>query len=266
MTESRHPLSGIRILVGRARHQASVLSASLKNLGAEVIEIPFIQIKKPKSFQPLDSALKQIKTYDWLIFTSVNGVEALWERLQKIKITSSRLRHLKIAAIGPSTRNAIEQHGLKVDVVPEQYVAESVVKSLRSRVAGKRVLLARAKVARDVIPSELRKLGSHVDVVETYETVVPESSRRRLRELFRDPRRCPQIVTFTSSSTVRNFVALLGGQECPPHMVRGVRMASIGPITSATLREFGLAVDIEARTYTIPGLVEAIRGAMSRRA
>jgi uroporphyrinogen-III synthase len=253
-TPQPKPLSGIRILVGRSRHQASVLASGLRELGAEVIEIPFIQIKNPKSFQPLDAALKNVKTYDWLILTSVNGVETTWERIRKLGIRFDRLSHLKIAAIGPATKKAIEQHGLKVHLVPKQYVAESVVKSLRSRVAGKRVLLARAKLARDVIPRELRKQGAQVDVVEAYQTVLPESSRRKLRALFEDPKRRPHVVTFTSSSTVRNFVALLAGQAAPAS-----RTASIGPITSATLREFGLPVDIEAQEYTIPGLVEAIR-------
>ena len=259
MAKPEHPLAESRILVGRARHQASALSSSLKGLGAEVIEIPFIQIKQPKSFRPLDGALKNIKTYDWLILTSVNGVEAVVQRMRKLRIATDALGHLKIAAIGPATRKALEQHRLKVDVVPQEYVAESVVKSLRSRVTGKRVLLARARVARDVIPRELRKLGAQVDVVEAYETVLPEASRRRLRTLFRDPQRRPHIVTFTSSSTVKNFAALLDGQNRPLHMISGVQMASIGPITSATLREFGLPVDIEAREYTIPGLVKAIR-------
>jgi uroporphyrinogen-III synthase len=261
MERFEFPLSGVRIIVGRARHQASALASSLKDLGADVIEIPFIQINQPKSFRPLDAALRNIKTYDWLILTSVNGVEAVWERMRKLKIGPQRLSHLKTAAIGPATREAIEENALKVDVVPKEYVAESVVSSLRSRVAGKRVLLARAKIARDVIPRELRKLGARVDVVEAYETVVPASSRRRLRAIFRDPERRPHVVTFTSSSTVRNFVSLLGGRRRPPRTVRGVRMASIGPITSSTLREFGLPVDIEAREYTIPGLVKAIRAA-----
>ena len=164
---------------------------------------------------------------------------------------------MKIAAIGPATKKAIESHGLKVNVVPTEYVAESVVKSLRRKVAGKRVLLARAKVARDVIPRELRKLGAEVDVVEAYETVIPRSSRARLRAVLKDPKRCPHVITFTSSSTARNFVQLLGknvwrGRPIAP------RFASIGPVTSATLRELGLPVDIEAEEYTIPGLIAAI--------
>jgi uroporphyrinogen-III synthase len=149
-------------------------------------------------------------------------------------------------------------------VVPEEYIAESVVKSLRKHVAGKRVLLARAKVARDVIPRELLKLGAKVDVVEAYETVIPTSSRKRLRKLLEDPKRRPHVITFTSSSTVRNFIALLRqemwrGRLRPRSLrINDTQFASIGPVTSATLREFGLPVGIEARQYTIPGLVKAI--------
>ena len=253
---SSQPLSGVRVLVGRARHQASALSSELRKLGATVIEIPFIEIRKPRSFKPLDSALMSLATYDWLVLTSVNGVEAMWERLAKLRLTKTSFMHLRIAAIGPATRKAIEQRGGKVDVVPEEYVAESVVHSLRRRVKGKRVLLVRAKVARDVIPRELRRAGAEVDVVEAYETVVPQSSRVRLRSLLGTPRRRPHVVTFTSSSTVRNFMALLGPTKAS---IQGVRLASIGPVTSSTLRELGLRVDLEASEFTIPGLVAAIR-------
>lgn len=327
------PLKQIRILVGRARHQASALSAELRNLGAQVLEIPFIEIRRPRSYQPLDSALKNLAGYDWLILTSVNGVEAMWTRMAKLKLDyadlgeghdfsraekqasrgghefvlepapslrseskgadtrtksgaalAAGLRRLRIAAIGPATKSAIEQRGAKVEVVPKEYVAESVVRSLRRRVQGKRVLLVRAKVARDVIPKELRKAGAHVDVVEAYETVVPKSSRARLLAALNNPRQRPHVITFTSSSTVRNFVALLGGSRAavrmlpavhggiarartsianaiviPGHSIlTGILTASIGPVTSSTLRELGLGVNIEAREYTIPGLVDAI--------
>lgn len=255
------PLLGIRILVGRARHQAGALSAALRKRGATVLEIPFIEIHKPRSFKPLDSALKNLGKYDWLILTSVNGVEAMWERLAKLRLKKTSLKHLSIAAIGPATKKAIEQRGVKVDVVPRQYVAESVVRSLRRRVRGKRVLLVRAKVARDVIPRELRKAGARVDVVEAYETVVPRSSRARLRSALLNPRTRPHVVAFTSSSTVRNFVALLGSRDAS---VGGIRLSSIGPVTSSTLRELGLRVDIRAKQFTIPGLVEAIVGAVAR--
>ena len=252
---------GIRVLIGRARHQASALSGELRKLGATVIEIPFIEIRKPRSFKALDGALGSLAEYDWLILTSVNGVDAMWERLAKLGLRPTSLKHLRIAAIGPATKKAIEQRGAKVDVVPKEYVAESVVRSLRKRAKGKRVLLVRAKVARDVIPQELRKAGAQVDVVEAYETVVPQSSRTRLRSVLRNPRQQPHVITFTSSSTAKNFVALLG--ERNPSF-DNILFASIGPVTSATLREVGLPVDIQTREYTIPGLVEAIVARMNR--
>ncbi|MBZ5548832.1 MAG: uroporphyrinogen-III synthase [Acidobacteriia bacterium] len=252
----KHPLAGTRILVGRARHQAGSLSASLRGLGASVIEIPFIEIRKPSTFQPLDDVLKSLKTYDWLILTSGNGVEAMWNRVRKLHIARKSFRHLQIAAIGPATKKAIVKHGLKVKMVPEEYVAESVVKSLRDKVNGKRVLLVRAKVARDVIPEELRAAGALVDVVEAYETVVPEKSRARLRSLMKNAARRPHVVTFTSSSTARNFAELLGNAGA--RSLKKVQFASIGPVTSATLRELGLPVAIEAREFTMGGLIRGI--------
>jgi uroporphyrinogen-III synthase len=291
---SKSPLKGIRILVGRARHQAGALSGELRELGASVLEIPFIEIRKPLSFKPLDTALRNLNVYDWLILTSANGVEAMWQRLEILKVNFPTRRdlprvreghdfrfepalskrsapkgavkarkknpalaaeQLRIAAIGPATKKAIEQRGEKVDVVPEDYVAESVVRSLRRQVKGKRILLVRAKVARDVIPTELRKAGAHVDVVEAYETVIPKSSRIHLRAALKNPKRSPHVITFTSSSTVRNFVALLENRQ---PTFGNIQFASIGPVTSSTLRELGLGVDIEAREFTIPGLVAAI--------
>ena len=255
------PLAGIRVLVGRARQQASALSAQLHALGAVVFEIPFIEIRPPSSYKPLDTALKQVSEYDWLILTSVNGVEALAARMKILTIEPRKLTDLKIATIGPATRSATEKMGLKVSVVPPKYVAESVVESLRGKVEGQRALLVRAAVARDVIPRELRKMGATIDVVEAYQTVMPDSSRKRLQSLMEYPKRRPHVVTFTSSSTVRNFVELLGGKGRPAHatnLLDGVRLASIGPITSATLREFGLPVHIEAEEYTIAGLTRAI--------
>jgi uroporphyrinogen-III synthase len=269
------PLRGVRVLVGRARHQAGALSAELRKQGATVIEIPFIEIRKPRSFKPLDSSLRNLHTYDWLILTSVNGVEAMWERMSRLRLSpdESRKRHqsqrdrLRVAAIGPATKKAIEQRGTRVDVVPREYVAESVVRSLKSKVKGKRVLLVRAKIARDVIPQELRRAGAHVDVVEAYETVVPRASRTRLQQVMSNPRRRPHIVTFTSSSTVKNFVELLGERKSSKGraaQLQGIRAASIGPVTSATLRGFGLPVQIAGKEFTIPGLVSAIVSAAAR--
>lgn len=266
------PLSGIRVLVGRARHQAGALSTELRRRGAQVIEIPFIQIRKPESFQALDAALENLGSYDWLILTSVNGVESMWARMAQrydfrhtARTSKSRSysaaeeRLPRIAAIGPATKKAIEQRGEKVEVVPQEYIAESVVRSLKNKVKRKRVLLVRAKIARDVIPRELRKAGAHVDVVEAYETVVPKSSRGLLRRALANPKKRPHVITFTSSSTVRNFVALVRSPKGSVlNILDGIRLASIGPVTSSTLRELGLRVDIQAQEFTIPGLVKAI--------
>lgn len=299
---TNQPLSGIRVLVGRARHQAGALSNELRNRGAEVIEIPFIEIRKPSSFKSLDAALRNLGSYDWLILTSANGVEAMWDRLEKIREGhdfgfepalsehcepkgASRASNLssalaaegalpRIAAIGPATKKAIEQRGAQVDVVPEEYVAESVVRSLKNKVKGKRVLLVRAKVARDVIPRELRKAGAEVDIVEAYETIAPQLSRARLRAALKNLKKRPHVITFTSSSTVRNFMNLVGphgvaellptirGRGRPRHTIL---MASIGPVTSSTLREHGLSVDIAAKEFTIPGLIAAIERAFAAR-
>ena len=250
------PLAGERILITRAKEQAGSLGGELEALGATVLEIPVIEIRPPASYVALDATLANIEAYDWLILTSVNGVHALFSRMETLGLGSESLLHLNIAAIGPATEEAIEVHGLPVDVVPEKYVAESVVEAMREQVSGKRVLLVRAKVARDVIPEELRKAGARVHVVEAYETVVPEESRARLRKALESSER-PTVITFTSSSTARNFVALMDSKDATQSL-RGISLASIGPVTSATLRELGLRVDVEAAEYTILGLVQAL--------
>ena len=264
LPDNDFPLTGCRVLVSRAKKQAGALSSALRDLGCEVIEIP-VHRDPSAALLPAAgcSASRSLATYEWLILTSVNGVDALFERMAKKRVAPSALAHLKIAAIGPTTKRAIEERGLDVQVTPKEYVAESVVRALRRRVKNKRVLLVRARVARDVIPRELRVAGASVDVVEAYETVVPRSSATRLRALLASERRRPHVITFTSSSTVRNFVQLLGLRSAHRALHKssshnGVHSASIGPVTSATLREFGLPVDIEAKEYTIPGLVAAI--------
>ncbi len=257
MTEAHERLlAGKRILVGRARHQAAILSDQLRTLGAEVIEIPFIEICPPPSWKPLDQAIARLLDYDWLVLTSINGVQALFARMRKYGKSEADLLHLDIAAIGPATRKAIEKLGLPVDVMPPEYVAESVVAELAPLVDDKRVLLVRAKVARDVIPRELTNAGATVDVVEAYETVLPESSRAALAGVMHDPNRKPHAITFTSSSTVKNFLDLLGRDNVG--LLDGVSLASIGPVTSATLRDLGLRADVEAREFTVPALVEAL--------
>lgn len=255
---SRAPLEGWRILVSRAREQAGAFSDGLRELGAEVYEIPFLEIRPPHSFRSLDESLKLVAEYEWLILTSANGVRAMLDRMERLNISRQALAHLNIVAIGPATRAAIEREGLRVALIPKEYVAESLVELLGDKVRGKRVLLCRAKIARDVIPRELRRMGAFLDVVEAYETVIPQSSRDELRAVMNDPRRRPHVITFTSSSAVKNYVALLGIRSEHRQLVEGVLNASISPVTSDALRRYQLSVDVQAAEYTIPGLIAAL--------
>ena len=246
------PLFGKKIVVTRAPDQAAELSEKLRTLGADAIELPVISIGPPQDPAPLDQAIERLATYDWLIFTSVNGVRFFLERLDRSK---QDLRALKarICAIGPATARAVEALHLKVDLMPEKYVAESMVQAFAGvPLEGKRVLLPRAAVARDLIPTELAKRGAHIDVVEAYRNIVPEGAGERAKGIFAGDSK-PDWITFTSSSTVNNFISLAGADA-----LRGVRVACIGPVTSETARSHGLKVDIEAKQFTIDGLIEAI--------
>jgi uroporphyrinogen III methyltransferase/synthase len=246
------PLFGKRIVVTRAQDQAAELSERLRSLGADAIELPVISIQPPEDSAPLDLAIAHLTGYDWLIFTSVNGVRFFLEHLDR---SPHDLRSLKakICAIGPSTRRAIEDLHLKVDLMPAEYVAESLVALFASeQLKGKRILLPRAAVARDVIPTELSKLGAQVDVVDAYRNVIPENAAARAHEILAGDKK-PDWITFTSSSTVDNTIAVAGREA-----LDGVRIASIGPVTSDTVRKHGLAVDAEAKHYTLDGLIQAL--------
>jgi uroporphyrinogen III methyltransferase/synthase len=246
------PLFQTRIVVTRARDQAGRFSQLLREQGAHVIELPTIEIRPPEGWQPLDAAIGELENYDWILFTSANGVRFFIERLDA---SGKDLRSLrgKVCAIGPATAERLRSLHVKVDLMPEEYVAESVLDAFESQdLAGKRILLPRAKVARDVIPVELTRRGAVVDVVPAYQTVVPQESAKLAAEIFAGDAR-PHWVTFTSSSTVINFARL-----CPLERLRGVRIASIGPVTSKTIRELGLTVDLEPERYTMEGLVEAL--------
>ena len=258
MPSSQKPMQGVRVLVTRAREQADNMLKMLAELGADVVNIPTIEVRPPQSFQPLDRALERANLYDWLILTSVNGVRAMAQRAAKTDVSLGLLRTLKIAAIGPATADEISMLGLKADLVPEEYVAESVVAALKGKVFGKRVLLVRAKVARDVIPDSLRAAGAEVDVVEAYETILPVHAEARIREALADVNKRPHVITFTSPSTVKNIIAILGKGVSPKQQLDGILLASIGPVTTASLQESGLRVDIIAREYTVKGLVDAL--------
>jgi uroporphyrinogen III methyltransferase/synthase len=252
----RLPLSGKRIVVTRAKGQADALSARLRALGADAIEMPTIEIRPAADYGPLDRALAEIDAYDWLIFTSANGVRYFLERLDRSAVDLRALR-AKICAIGPATRAAVEALHLKTDLMGKEYVAEGLLDAFRPYdLSGRRVLLPRAAVARDLVPVELARRGARVDVVEAYRTVVPDGAAERAREIFGAARK-PDAIAFTSSSTVRNFVDVAGAAA-----LQGVKAVSIGPVTTQTARALGIEPAAAARVFTIDGLVEAMLGAL----
>ena len=246
----RLPLFGQRVVVTRARAQASKLSARLRSLGAEVIEFPTIEVRPHDDYGPLDSAIANLSSYDWLIFTSVNGVEFFLDRLDQSDADWRNLR-ARICAIGPATRQALEALHLKVDVVPEEYVAESLLAAFEPYgLFGKRILIPRAAVAREVLPEELRHRGAQVDVTPAYQTVIPADAPVRASEVLAAQ---PHWILFTSSSTVKNFVDAAGRDS-----LADIRVASIGPVTTQTARDLGIEVTTQATPHTIDGLIKAI--------
>lgn len=263
-------LKGRRILVTRAEHQAGRLSRELASHGAEPVEIPAIRILPPADFAPLDQALRHLSTYGWMLVTSANTVNALLARIEELGMVSPGSQTWstmfgpmpKIAAIGPATAKAVRRMGWKVDLVPEKYVAESLLQTLGDKLKGQRVLLARSARARDVIPESLRAQGIEVDVIDAYRTEIPHESVSQVRELFAG-KLALDAATFTSSSTVENFLDLLreAGQPVPPKDLPAI---SIGPVTSKTLRAAGWEPAIEAEDHNVEGLVRATLDWFSR--
>jgi len=254
------PLGGRRVLVTRAVHQAGKLSEGLRALGVEPVEVPLLEIRPPLDCGPLDAALKQIHTYDWLILTSANTVRALVERAATLGISLLRNTKPQFAAVGEATAAAARSAGLTLALVPETYVAESLVECLSGHVAGKRILLARAEIARDVIPDALRAAGAVVDVVDAYRNVLPEAAPGLLRAALE---KGIDAATFTSSSSVTHLAeAARAARIAFP--LAGVPAVSIGPITSGTLRENGWEPAAEADPSDISGLVAALERVLGR--
>lgn len=246
----RLPLFGQRIVITRDRRQATELAEPLEALGAETLFAPMIEVQPASDPRPMEAAIAKLATYDWLVFTSVNGVRYFVEALDQSRLDFRTIK-AKICAIGSATRSAVETLHLKVDLMPQEYVAESMVKAFESEeLAGNVILFPRAAIARDVVPVALTKRGARVDIVEAYRTGAPDSASARISEVLA---RKPHWITFASSSTVTNFIQAAGREA-----LAGIKVGSIGPITSATLREHGIAVDVEAEPHTIPGLVDAI--------
>jgi uroporphyrinogen-III synthase len=248
-------LAGRRILVTRAQQQASQLAEALRAAGAEPIEIPAIAILPPHSYAHIDAAIAGLNNFDWLVFTSANAVRVFCERALYAGVHPAAST-VKIAVIGPATAEAVLEAGMHVALVPQKYVAEWLLKALRPVVGGESVLLVRAEVARDVLPSGLRAAGAEVTVADAYKTELPTASVAKLKEIFSTEVLIPHAITFTSSSTARNAHALLlaAGVILPPETV----LASIGPVTSNTMEQLGFEPTIEAEASTIASLVEAL--------
>lgn len=248
------PLSGRRIVVTRAQRQSGGLRERLEQQGADVLLLPTIEIVPPESYEALDDALRDAKRFAWLVVTSANAVRLIGERLAELAVPIETLGHLHCAAVGPSTAEALRSLGLKVEVVPERYVGDALADALKDRVRGQRVLLVRAAVARDVVPDALTSAGATVTVADAYRTVVPADAVARAREIF-GANPLPDAVVFTSGSTVNHLLDVL--REAGLVFPREVACVSIGPVTSAALREAGLAIAVEAETASLDGLAEA---------
>lgn len=252
----RLPLFGKQIVVTRAAEQASELSQRLRELGANPIEFPTIEVIPPAEWSALDHCLRKLEEYDWIVFTSRNAVRFFVERLFA---QGFDLRHLKgpsICAIGPRTAEGVEALKVRVDYVPREYRAEAIVEGLKKEnLQGKRILIPRSGMARDLLPDELKKAGAIVDVVEAYRTVIPQKDPGDLMDRLRSGK--VDAITFTSSSTVKNFVEGIGPQATQA-LLRGIVVASIGPITAETARGLGIETTVMPQEYTIPALVEAL--------
>ncbi len=255
------PLLGNGVVVTRAREQASGLITMLRELGACCYEFPTISIRPYEDDTPIRQEIEKISQYDWLIFTSVNGVKHFWASLDDMGLDARVLGGRKVAAIGPATADALAARGINPDFVPEQYVAEGVVEGLLQQgVKGSKVLIPRAKVAREVLPEKLREAGAEVTILPVYETVLADNDPQEVIQALENDE--IQFVTFTSSSTVENFFELIKPEAFRKYR-DGVILACIGPVTARTLEGFGFEADIAPEEYTMAGLVDAMVGAVS---
>ncbi len=254
------PLFGKKVLVTRARHQASALSKLLMEHGAEAVEMPTIEIEATPDHRGLDKAISSLSEYNWVIFTSTNAVEVFFDRLHANGLDSREFGGIRVCAIGPATSGALEKRGLLPDYVPQEYASEGIVAGFKKQnIRGSRILLPRAEAAGEELLEGLSRLGARVEQVAIYRTVPPGDVVSRGKQMLLKGE--IDIVTFTSSSTVRNLVSILGDKS---KALDGTRVACIGPITAATAAELGIRVDIVAEEHTIPGLVRSIEQAYDR--
>jgi uroporphyrinogen III methyltransferase / synthase len=250
------PLSGKRILITRAREQSAESASRLKKMGAEVIVFPTIEIVPPLQWDGLDAAIDGLHSYDWIVFTSANGVHFFWQRLKEKGRRQRLPSSLKVCAIGPATAKALKEKGISVDYIPKEYIAEAILEGFeKMAIRGRRILLARARIARDVLPKGLKKMGAEMDVVEVYRTIKPRGGARKLRQLLTEGK--IDAITFTSSSTVNHFAELLKKDDLKTYL-KGIAIACIGPVTARTAKAWGMKVTIQPDEYTLPGLTRAI--------
>ncbi|MBN1827750.1 MAG: uroporphyrinogen-III C-methyltransferase [Deltaproteobacteria bacterium] len=250
----KKPLFGKTVLVTRPEEQAGHLADLLEQEGAQVLRFPLIEIAPPRSWAALDGAVGNIQDYDWIVFSSVNGVKYFFDRLEKAGKTRRDLAGSGICAIGSVTAAALDRKGVFVDIMPDDFVSEALLKAFEGHdVSGKRILLPRAAEARDVIPETLQRRGARVDDIHAYQATPVDKKIEDLESLVSE--RPLDIITFTSPSAVRSFVRIIGSRRA---LVKGVQIASIGPVTAEALKEAGLPCRITAKEYTAPGLVRAI--------
>jgi uroporphyrinogen III methyltransferase/synthase len=256
----KKPLFGRRILITRTREQASDLVARLEDLGAECLEWPTISLAPPESWAELDQELERLGTHQWLVFTSINAIKFFFARLFEKGMDARDLKGPRIATVGATTAEELLAHGVKADLLPEEFTGEGLAASLIAQgVAGQSILIPRALKAREVLPEKLQEAGARVQVAPVYRNVRPEAKTEELRRELAE--RQVDVVTFTSSSTVTNFLYMLNAADRDElqQLLAGVRIATIGPITARTVEKAGLKVDIQPAQYTIPDLVKSIR-------
>lgn len=251
----KQPLFGKRVMITRSRSQASELARLIEETGGEAYEFPVIHLAPPRDWRAVDAAVHTLEQYDWIVFTSVNGVEFFFDRMRELAVDIRRIRG-KIAAVGTATEEALRARGLLADLVPKQYVGEALFEELQPFVGtGQKILLPRADIARKAVPDALREIGCAVTEIDVYENLPVAEHREEAVQMLKDGD--IDILTFTSSSTVKNFVRLMEGENLQT-LLGGVIVASIGPVTTDTAEKMGLQVDITAATHTISGLVEAL--------
>jgi uroporphyrinogen III methyltransferase/synthase len=262
--DQARPLTGRRILVTRAREQVRGLSELIRREGGEPVELPTIRIHPPDDWSDVDAAMDALSTYDWVVFTSVNGVKLWMERMRERGVDVGAFGDARIAAIGPATDRELQEYALRADLVPREFIAESVLEALlRSGVEGKRFLLPRAAEARELLARGLEAAGAaEVTELPLYDTLPGSADAAPVLAQLHGGR--IDAATFTSSSTVRNFARLAGGAEQASAALARTTVVCIGPVTARTARELGIRVDAEAAEHTMPGLVEALEVALGR--